>query len=169
MATRGFVGFGTPERWIGAYNHNASEPSLLGRTLWPVLVDAAQAGGLPALRDALLAGGRVEALLGERHDGTPLVAEAADPIAIEWLYLVDDAARLHVLANLPLRIPETGAGDWTHAPFGTFALAGPEPDWRAIERARKQAAAPVLLQSIRERFGDEAYESARLELLGDDA
>jgi hypothetical protein len=130
----------------------------LGPCLWPLLQ-----GDLIAARERLFRAGRGEAFFAGTIAPDPYISERADPVSIEWIYIVDAIQRrLHVFASRPLD-PKR----YEHFEVGAFDTSA-EPDWRACQRARNAAAAPVLLEDIRVRFSDQAYEAARRQMLGDD-
>jgi hypothetical protein len=159
MSTRGVIAFGTPAHWRGIYNHSDSAPEWLGPRLWPHLQ-----GDLIAVGERLLRAGRGDDLFAGSVAAEPEIFQAADPVAIEWIYIVDSGERrLHVFGNGP-RAP----GRWEHFAVGAFSIVADEPDWRGCTRARNRAIAPVLLADIRTRFGDAAYEAARRQMLGDE-
>ena len=149
MSTRGCVAVGTPERWVGRYNHSDSYPSGLGKEVWGMLK-----GGMdPA--DVL------------EEFGDEITSHRPDPLFIEWVYVMDDGdqpygprndERLHldVLASqgfVKRRMLNTGLGAtlrpilksgwWDYGRYahryvliGRFSLSGPEPDWELLEDLR---------------------------------
>jgi hypothetical protein len=157
---------GTVAQWVGVYNHADSHPTGLGPRLWRAVVGRPLAG----LRARLLEAGRAEAFFEGKvaPEKDVMTHETADPLHIEWVYVVDAASspRLHLLGHM-----EKGSGRdarWEHALVETFPLDGPEPDWAACEGAHTRRRAPALLATIRERFGEDAYLAARRQLLGEE-
>lgn len=163
------MGFGSTTDWRGVYNHDDSGPTWLGPEVWRAVVSARAKGeGWGALEEEVLRAGRWEAFArGDRAAEAPVItAESADPLSIEWIYVVDSAVgRLHVLGKAPA---SAGLDEWRHDLAGSFELDGAEPDWGACERAHARRHAASYLASIRERFGEEAYASARRQMLGDE-
>jgi hypothetical protein len=149
---------------VGVYNHADSQPTRLGAALWKVL--AAERGDLAAVEKRLLASGRVEAFLcGEAaEERVEMRSDCVDPVSIEWVYAVDPAPppRLHVLGHAPR------GESYELVVVDSFLLSGVEPDWIECERKHTRAIAPAMLERIRERFGEEAYRSARRQVLGEE-
>jgi hypothetical protein len=172
MSTRGAVGFGTLDNWVGVYNHSDSMPTYLGKQLWPVLTAAR--GELEALRDRLLAAGRVEEFLRNRQATAdrahPLSSHMINPLYISWIYVVEPGppARLHIgsSAALPPKYHESGY----EYVVTTCPLDGPEPDWRRCELRATKRSAPHTLEVMRKHLDDDAYakqSQALLELIRD--
>jgi hypothetical protein len=171
MGTRGAVAFGSPAHWEGVYNHSDSQPTGLGAALWLALRNArSAAGGLAHLRTALMAAGDWAAF--ERGEAAPepleLSSESADPMYIEWVYVIDvEGRRLHVLGHAQVDAPSGESPRYFYDLSGSFDLDADEPNWRACEVAHSRKHAGPLLEGIRARFGEEAYRAARRQILGD--
>ncbi|HEX3872152.1 MAG TPA: hypothetical protein VHV77_17025 [Pirellulales bacterium] len=159
MSTRGAVGFGTLDDWVGVYNHSDSMPTVLGARLWPVLTGAFY--DLAALRDRLLAAGRVEEFLDDARASEErshrVSSRSIDPLYFEWIYVVElgSPVRLHVGGSVPL--PPTPHESGYEYVVTTCALDGREPDWRRCELRVTKRMAPMILELMRKHLDDEAY------------
>jgi hypothetical protein len=164
MSTRGALGFGTLDDWVGAYNHSDSMPTLLGARLWPVLTGALD--DLAGLRDRLLAAGRVEEFLDNARASEKRVhrvsSHSIDPLYFEWIYVVEVGSqpRLHIGGSVPL--PHESGHEYV---VTTCALDGPEPDWQRCELRRTKRMAPMILERMRTYLDDEAYAKKSRALL----
>ena len=109
-----------------------------------------------------------------------ITSEAADPLFIEWVYVLDPkAGTLHVLTHTGHskpngRLPEgvwsrpTGNGRWDyghcvywHERVGSYLLNGPEPDWAALERAPDPSIST--LETPEDAHGDSDNKETRRE------
>jgi hypothetical protein len=172
MGTRGAITFGDQRTWRGIYNHADSQPTWLGPRLWRAIVDARRTpGGLDALRTRLIDAGDLAALERGERAAEPLemAHDTADPLHVEWVYVIDSGARrLHVLGHAPVpgRPPEQPL-EYVYDRAASFDLDGAEPDWRACEQDHARRHAETTLAFVRARFGEDAYRSARRQILGE--
>lgn len=133
----GAVAVGTVERWTGVYDEAGSEPGVLGRALWSLLVQMQARGeGLEELRFLMERHGRWEVIAHERglspapvSDRTPIrvTSSVVDPRFVTWVYVVDPVAGL-------MTVLATSAETFAYVPVAVVRLPpGDEPDWTTMQ------------------------------------
>ncbi len=131
MSTRGAIARPKGDGWEGAFHSPDAYPSGLGCDLWHRLQANADAATL--VHNAIAA--KPHDLL---DDGT------ADPLYIEWVYILYDRT-MTILGAYPAPDyqEKQGAGGpyrirrFAHRVVAQFDLDGPEPPWRALEEAHR--------------------------------
>lgn len=146
MSTRGCIARATGDGWKGRYNHSDSYPTWLGAEVWAILHerfggDAAaflryateEHSGWSQFGSVCYCHDRGEgADYGWIEERGPCSETTCDPLFIEWVYVLDPAARrLTVLCSR-----NRAGGVYRHVAVGSFSLDGPEPDWEALEARR---------------------------------
>ena len=131
MSTRGAIARPKGDGWEGAFHSPDANPSGLGRGLWHDL----RAGLDPTTL--------VQQAMQAKHDDL-LDDETADPLYIEWVYILYDRT-MTILGAYAAPDYVTKQGAWgpyrirrfAHPVVAQFDLGGPEPDWRALEETHR--------------------------------
>jgi hypothetical protein len=147
VSTRGCIAIGTPESWLGLYNHSDSYPTGLGAEVWNNMQAAIHKDGIEAAMHEVSQRVNDAARGGYEHNDF-MDNKAASPLFIEWVYIIDDETKvMHVLASRK-RNPDPkhpnaldaeirlGGEKWEHFLIDTVPLDGPEPDWAAMQNKR---------------------------------
>ena len=163
MSTRGCVAVGIPLKWEGIYNHYDSYPGGLGLDLWHILLHEKDLKDFAArlLRcDSWPAFLAAEIGPEDNYDGrldcAHITNEDADPLFIEWVYIIDpERNMLHVLKHesvgnrldfskrsigpvkLTGRVVDYGHCAFKHVLVASLKLDGPEPDWGRLGHENK--------------------------------
>lgn len=102
MSTRGCIAIGTPDQWQGVYTHYDSYPTERGPLVW----DAVRSGTYRFLIEQHPGGWSVFPRIcychspefDRRNSDGIITHQDNDPLSIEWVYILDEAAHtLHIL------------------------------------------------------------------------
>jgi len=156
MATRGCIAVGTMDSWKGVYNHIDSYPSGLGKQLWNIL-DGVYKKNLHKFAKELIKKKSWIAITDQTIEHPPddmMTHEEADPLFIEWVYIVDPEKRLLTIMarNIDksyvgkeptenIKVEKNGWWNYGHVKCRhdmiiQLDINGKEPDWEALEKMR---------------------------------